>query len=360
MDTRHPRSRHPREPVTRSRRTAFTLVELLVVIAIIGILIGLLLPAVQAVREAARRLQCRNNLKQLSLAVLNYEQSFGSYPPAVQFLPGDDPARTDNFRPNWVVMILPYIEQQGVYNAFDFSLPLSDSANREARGMELATMKCPTDGANRTKFSGSQGYNEGDNWARGNYAASGGRGYMLNWTRVDAICGPNSLGWSGPQAWQYRGVMAAGVSASLAEVRDGTSNTILLGEIRAGLNQYDSRGTWAMGNAGASALFGYGYSDANAPNDPRLLSDDIKGCGYLHSTSPGVDELIKQRMGCCTGQGSWQATVRSQHPGGVLCAFADGSVHFISDWIETSTGMDAVWQRLICSMDNLPVDASKF
>lgn len=341
-------------------RNGFTLVELLVVITIIGILIALLLPAVQSAREAARRAQCSNNLKQLALAVLNYEQSFGRFPPAVQFVPGDDPARTDNFRPNWVIILLPYIEQEGLYNAFDLSQPISSPANRQPRGMELSIMKCPTDAdANGVKFAGSQGYNEGDNWARGNYAASGGRGYMLNWNRPDAICGVNSPGWSGPEAWQFRGVMAAGCSAPVAKIRDGTSNTILLGEVRAGLNQYDSRGTWAMGNAGASALFGYGYSDANGPNDPRVNSDDLKGCNYLRDTDPGTDVLLRERMSCCKGQGSWQATVRSQHVGGAFCAFCDGSVHFISNWVETSSGINAVWPRLICSMDGLPVDLSK-
>lgn len=342
----------------------FTLVELLVVITIIGILIALLLPAVQQAREAARRSQCSNNLKQLGLGTLNYEQHHGTFPPSVHFNPGEDPARTDNFGPNWVIMILPFLEQQGLYDSFNLALPISNAANRPARGVELAIMKCPTDSdANRVKFAGSQGYNEGDNWARGNYAASGGRGYMLSqawWGRPDAICGSESPGWSGPEAWQFRGVMAANCSAPVAKIRDGTSNTILLAEVRSGINQYDSRGTWAMGNAGASSLFGYGYSDANSPNDPRINSDDLKCCNYLRDTDPGNDEaLIRENMGCCRGQGSWQATTRSQHVGGVFTVFADGSVHFISNWIETSSGMNAVWPRLICSMDNLPVDASK-
>ena len=344
----------------KHNRAGFTLVELLVVSTIIGILIALLLPAVQQAREAARRAQCSNNLKQLALAVLNYEQQHGTFPPALQFDPGDDPAWTDNFRPNWVIMVLPFIEQQGLYDSFNLALPISNAANRQPRGVELAIMKCPTDSdANRVKFAGTPGRSEGDNWARGNYAASGGRGYMLNWNRVDAICGPDSPGWSGAEAWQFRGIMAANCSAPVAKIRDGTSNTILLAEVRAGINQYDSRGTWAMGNAGASALFGYGYSDANSPNDCRIDSDDLKSCNYLRNTDPRDEELIKECMGCCQGQGSWQATTRSQHIGGVFVAFADGSVHFISNWIETSSGMNAVWPRLICSMDALPVDASK-
>ncbi len=216
----------------------FTLVELLVVITIIGILMALLLPAVQSAREAARRAQCANNLKQLALAVINYESQHTVYPPSVQFDPGDDPAWTDRLRPNWIILILPFLEQEGLYHAFNLALPISDSANRYARGVELPILKCPTDGGyNRVKFAGTPGRSEGDNWARGNYGANAGRGYMLGqsyWSsRPDAIGGPDSPGWSGPSAYQFRGVMGANCSQPSAKIRDGLSNTLAAADVKA-------------------------------------------------------------------------------------------------------------------------------
>src|SRR5690349_22458600 len=103
-------------------RRAFTLVELLVVIAIIGILVALLLPAVQSAREAARRMQCQNNLKQLGLALHNYHDTNQSFPPCMSFDKDvSDISNTPNYRANWVIRILPFCEQQNLYNAFDFT-----------------------------------------------------------------------------------------------------------------------------------------------------------------------------------------------------------------------------------------------
>lgn len=331
-----------------SRRAGFTLVELLVVIAIIGILVALLLPAVQQAREAARRLQCQNNLKQLGLALHTYHDAQKAFPPSIVFDPGQNPQDSDNFRPNWVINILPYIEQQALFDSFDRTKYISHADNRDERGVELAAMKCPSDPFNRQKFSGTSS-GEGDNWARGNYAANGVNG------RMDFI-GEGSA-WADSRK---RGVMGCNVSLDLGGIKDGTSNVMLIGEVRAGITDKDRRGVWAMGAAGASGLFWHGFDgDDNGPNFFSPSSpddDDIEGCSSI------PDNLkIQQRMTCCGGCPSWQATIRSVHEGGAYTVFGDGSVHFISNYINTSGEWGttpAVWDYLIASGDGQVLSSS--
>lgn len=323
------------------RRRGFTLVELLVVIAIIGILVALLLPAVQSAREAARRMQCQNNLKQLALGVLNYENTIKSFPPSIQFSGSDAPDTSDNVRPNWIILILPYCEQQNLYDSFNKTVPISNDLNKVQRGTELAFVKCPSDGNNRIKFKGNS-TGEGDNWARGNYGANGVNGAMNS-----------SVPWDDNTR---RGVMGCNRAVELGQIIDGTSNTLMIGELRAGLSDIDRRGTWALGTAGASALFWHGYSgDANGPNAANDRSDDIEGCSQLHATI-GNDKMRLERMTCWEPCPSWQATTRSAHTGGVFTAFCDGSVHWVNDNVQTSGefgNQPSVWDRFICSADGM-------
>lgn len=326
----------------------FSLVELLVIIAIVGILIALLLPAVQAAREAVRRMQCSNNLKQLSLALHNYHDAHKTFPPSVQFDYDESPNSSDHFRPNWVILILPFIEEQSTRDQFDLTKTISDSANRTPRGRSIPVMLCPTDLGHHVPFVGIPASESGDNWARGNYAANGANARpdagvtALIGSGIKCVhCGTSTGSTGGPEGasqsegWadvKLRGVMGACMAMPLRRIVDGTSHTMLLGEIRIGLSELDHRGTWAMGTAGSSALFMHGYnSDDNGPNACNEDSDDVRGCGYLW-TSPGHSVLVQECM-TCYGTLSSQATARSRHPGGVLSAFCDGSVHFIADTI---------------------------
>src|SRR6478735_2529238 len=157
------------------KRNAFTLVELLVVIAIIGILVALLLPAIQAAREAARRAQCQSNLHNAALAVLNYESARKVLPHGMN-IDNASAGRVDTamagMGPNWIMLVLPYLEEQALRDSFDpktlkapYTVSVTDpgtgNANITARGTEIPSLLCPSDPYNRIRFTGYNG-----NWAR--------------------------------------------------------------------------------------------------------------------------------------------------------------------------------------------------
>jgi prepilin-type N-terminal cleavage/methylation domain-containing protein len=349
-------NRHETAYAVARRSAAFTLVELLVVIAIIGILVALLLPAIQAAREAARRSQCQNNIKNVALAVLNYESAHKTLPNGSTFPTTPAVQSNVNFSKSWAVEILPYIENQALYDAFIFEnasgqpVPMRDDLNRDERGTVLPVMLCPTDRYNQTRYEG-----HGGNWARGNYAANVGAGAMhtgpttINASGIKPLTGPDSPGWKHHLG---RGVMGPNVGSTIAQITDGTSKTMLLSEIRAGVTAADPRGTWAFGHAGGNLVAWHGWGgDANGPNVCGPTSDDI---GSTLSLDCASTELTTECM-TCHGPGSFdQATSRSAHVGGVFVALCDGSVQFISDDIETSGSWGAccrAWDHLILSQD---------
>jgi prepilin-type N-terminal cleavage/methylation domain-containing protein/prepilin-type processing-associated H-X9-DG protein len=323
------------------RVSGFTLVELLVVIAIIGVLVALLLPAVQAAREAARRQQCQSNLRQMSLGLLNYESARGSFPMAFEFPKNVDPAALPPamIGPNWAIRLLPYIEQASVYGQIDQTVlatgtwpgkappQIGHANNAPVRTAVLSVFRCPSDTNYSDTMMQFSSAATSTQWARGNYAANAGNGPLFN-RSGDGIFGPQSDGWLDGRR---RGVIGPNVAAKLKGITDGTSNTLMLGEVRAGLTARDRRGTWALGQAGASVLFWFGQTgDDNGPNVCSPLADDTAGL-----TAADTPLMMQECMPDYTGDDAQnQATVRSIHAGGVNIGLVDGSAHFITNEVD--------------------------
>jgi prepilin-type N-terminal cleavage/methylation domain-containing protein len=189
------------------RRRAFTLVELLVVIAVIGVLIALLLPAVQQARETARRAQCRNNLRQIGLAMHAYHASHGRFPPGYLYRASPQ-GNAKGF--GWASLILPMVEQQALHGRFDWNRPLWDNVNLPAREVHLSVYLCPSDGYSQREFVRMG--NVPERYAMGCYVAS---------------FGPPDLD---DDQEQRAGMFSRNSATRTADVKDGLSNTLFAGE----------------------------------------------------------------------------------------------------------------------------------
>jgi prepilin-type N-terminal cleavage/methylation domain-containing protein/prepilin-type processing-associated H-X9-DG protein len=366
----------------RRRTGGFTLVELLVVIAIIGILVALLLPAIQAARESARRASCTNNLKNIALALQNHHDVKGELPaafryPDVRVLPSSatfTPLADDRMFWNWAIDILPYLEEDTLADSLQISTlqrlydtKAANDINKEERGVELAVMLCPSDNGRGNLFQGS-----GGNWARGNYGYNAFQFWPgSNWKNFYS---------SDPAYAQYPKALVFNLGVggfdngetrqvfNFKRITDGTTHTIMLAELRVGFDDRDRRGVWAMGMCGSNLHCRHA---GHAINDCARSRDDIMGGPQFASE---IDMLAAQCMGVDTSVAySGQSTVRSRHPGGAMVAMVDSSVHFLSDfidfgdigpeigeYIDFETGIDSsrfrVWQRLNVSRDDHAVE----
>jgi prepilin-type N-terminal cleavage/methylation domain-containing protein/prepilin-type processing-associated H-X9-DG protein len=315
---------------TNSHRHAFTLVELLVVIAIIGILIGMLLPAVQQVREAARRVACQNNLRQAVLACLNYESSYQALPPSQnhnrQVRGAPIIPRASNVNQGqeiaWGMMILPFAEQNSLYdlfsstsNRFDSDWWLGENADGEPLVSTIIPMFiCASD-------SGGDG-NRNLNWSHRDHIADG----KLAWGKSNYVANAGNcwIGQSSNRA-DYKidwGPMAKNSRTSFGHIADGSSNTILLGE-RCSRTELESGKTNNPFNSYGAVWSGVLNNKAAtyAPNPERT---QFYSCVGIVKNTNAVEWGVN-------GRRTPQSIASSYHPGGAGVGFCDGSVHFLSD-----------------------------
>lgn len=302
-------------------KRGFTLIELLVVIAIIAVLIALLLPAVQQAREAARRSQCKNNLKQFGLALHNYHEVHQMFPPGG--------AGSFNARPfvGFQVRLLPFVDQTALYNQLDFNLDVGTQVllnGRTAHTNRVPNYRCPSD---------ISPLFEATDWATGSYDGSMGSQGNVS---VDTACQPYQVyakrltpnNADTLDATQVSGIFSRqGISVNFKDITDGPSNVIAMGEIMARCIDHD--GNWwnsnGAGNAHASTI---------------VPINTMTTCDSSPTSTP------------CRAQNNWNISwgFRSQHTGGAHFLLCDGAVRFLSENLDHQT-----YQRLGGRGDGAPV-----
>ncbi len=318
----------------------FTLVELLVVIAIIGALIALLLPAVQAARESARRISCVNNLKQLGLATIQYESVHKVLPPSGITEENPDPnSSLGKFDPqrgkmfSWIVLVLPFIEQEALHDQFDFKETILDQPN-EPQATQLAALLCPSAEADGRYFEDST-LTAGKRFAKGNYAA-----FSTPYHIDQQVDYPGAI--SVPGQGQNR-------------ITDGMSNTLMISEVRTRDHLQDQRGVWALPwNAASLLAFDmHTISPAGTPYRINVLSlgrtqrpntgDAEYNNGNLIGGNLDIiyrcpEPNVAQFESVPCGQYSelrWLSSApRSRHNGGVNVAFCDGHLGFLVNEVD--------------------------
>jgi prepilin-type N-terminal cleavage/methylation domain-containing protein/prepilin-type processing-associated H-X9-DG protein len=313
---------HRPRPTIENARSAFTLVELLVVITIIGILIALLLPAVQAAREAARRAECSNNLKQIGLALHLHHEQKGFFPPG-HFWPESNLGNADGAEACWITYSLPFVEQVALEQQINWDLSFGHAAyppnhvNIDVTSQVLSMFLCPSGPRIRPmSFSGVECY------ARGSYVANNGIGPMEDSDLSDLPVTRPVPGTSSDRSPNAAGVFYMNSETRVADIRDGTTNTAFISEIRLVAGN-DFRGVMHYPE-------GPLYHHNHTPNS--LVPDEIRNT-----------HCVNEPEAPCVGTfSSWNPrrltlTARSYHPGGVNLLLGDGSVRFVSESIDLKT-----------------------
>jgi len=315
----------------------FTLIELLVVISIIAVLIALLLPAVQAVREAARRAQCTNNMKQLGLACHNYESAMGALPMGNQgyanFPSCGNVWPDDYFLYSTFVYILPYVESTAQYNAYNLSLVFARTANTTANSIQVAAYVCPTD------LPFTQVPSPNVPYVHSSYATNRGRNENIgfNWA-VATMPDPGAPNYQNCNGDPGDGMFGWQTSFRLSSVIDGTSNTFLFGEVHRFRDQ--PPGPYSIGNITVEFTDDYsglgGIPTSGAFVIPRPNSPPDRD-GSVYAACFGSAQFPPDWINVVACQKYGQYGFRSLHPGGTNFAMADGSVRFVRDSISLPT-----------------------
>jgi prepilin-type N-terminal cleavage/methylation domain-containing protein/prepilin-type processing-associated H-X9-DG protein len=351
----------------------FTLIELLVVIAVMGVLIAMLLPAVQAARESGRRMQCCNKLRQLALAVNSYEDANKRYPPAGLMGPRIVDLEKGPMNPrsgqmlSWIVLVLPFMDEQQLSRQFDPSQSVL-LQNGDPQATPLPMLYCPSD-ESQNRFYSDSVIVSGKRFAKGNYAA-----FVSPEHTTEADIWPGGL--SGVHRYTHKSIV------------DGTSTTLLLSEVRTRESEVDQRGAWALPWTGSSIL----SFDMHDPKwDPYFFMPELASelqfeCLYSsevmyhpstvslgftqppNNLGPNMDMLYRcpdsagaqlEGMPCMTfvaGTDSayLSAAPRSRHPGGVNVVFLDSHIGFLPDTIDEFT-----MAYLVSSNDGQRADMSQ-
>jgi prepilin-type N-terminal cleavage/methylation domain-containing protein len=323
----------------------FTLVELLVVIAIIGILVGLLLPAVQAAREAARRMSCQNNCKQLGLALHNYESAYKSFPSQAVYGPGDAPHALP-YHHTWLVALLPFAEQDALYNQIDQRLPIWFQVNQNGERIissRVPFLRCPSDGSYKqvseshenitpTCYAGSEGFHWWPAATVGNWEPWASLGFAQRTTDLS-------------------GAFTVTRFTTLGDMTDGTSNVMIIGEkctsgffggpiftTGSGLRRVAPTDRVYSSAFVATSVEGW-QGNAQSPSypvHPRVVNPDGSpkpGPSWFRAGPHGFTPTYLAAWG---PNAEWPGP-SSFHSAGINAVFGDGSVHFISENVDWTT-----------------------